>query len=150
MGGQPNIGRDFLQQIESYLAGFGGGNPANGTSSRDSGLSMDGENGFSGGYMGLPNGFPGFPGFPSGFPGFQNSLPGFQNGFPGSPGGFAGSLNGSFNNGNQSSLAANSGFLTGGNLDFSKMAAKVRLCTRDELELGFSVGFELYCYIHQY
>ena len=139
-GGKPNIGPErLLQQIESYLAGFGGGNPANGTSSRDSGLSMDGENGFSGGYPGLPNGFPGFPGFPTGFPGFQNSFPGFQNGFPGSPGGFAGSMSGSFPNGNQNSLAANSGFLTGGNLDFSKMAAMVRLCTGQKLKSGFSV-----------
>jgi len=90
--------------------------------------------------MGLPNGFPGFPGFPSGFPGFQNSLPGFQNGFPGSPGGFAGSLNGSFNNGNQSSLAANSGFLTGGNLDFSKMAAMVKSRQEQQLKDGAYTG----------
>jgi hypothetical protein len=124
------------------LAGFGGGNPPNGTSSRDSGLSMDGENGFSGGYPGYSNGFPGF----SGFPGFQNGFPGFQNGFPGSPGGFAGSMNGSLENGNQSSPAANSGFLSGGNLDFSKMAAMVSFYTRKKC----SILIFPYRYIHQH
>ena len=126
-GGQGNLGPEGVsRQIESYLAGFAGGNPPNGTSSRDSGLSMDGENG---GYPGFANGFPGFTGFPTGFPGFPNGFPGFPNGFPGSPGGFAGSMNGSSENGNQNSAPANSGFLSGGNLDFSKMAAMVRFCT---------------------
>jgi len=103
---------------------------------------MDGENGFSGGYPGYSNGFSGFPGFSNGFPGLQNGFPGFQNGFPGSPGGFAGSMNGSLDNGNPaaSSPAANSGFLSGGNLDFSKMAAMVKSRQEQQLKDGTYSG----------
>ena len=128
-GGQGNIGPEGVsRQIENYLAGLGGANSPNDTSSRDSGLSMDGENAVPGGFPQFPGGFPGFsgfsgfPGFPGlnpGFPGLNPAFAGFQNGFSsptGLPGGFCDPV----------SQAANSGFLSGGNIDFSKMESLVR------------------------
>ena len=96
-------------QIESHLLASLG-HSANGTASRDSGLGLEGE-AFS-----FLSGFPvpgqntnGFPGFPFGFPaqGFAGA---------GDEGGKAGGKLPSF---------MDTGFLSGGNIDFMKMAALV-------------------------
>ena len=97
---------------------------ANGTASRDSGLGMEPpeyEN-----IQNLPPGFPAFPGaFLAGFPGMAN----MSNGFPGFPFGFPAQ---GFAGGEQSSVTGqrsmkDTGFMAGGNIDFIKMAALVRV-----------------------
>ena len=99
--------------IESHLLASLG-HPANGTASRDSGLGLEGE-AFS-----FLSGFPvpgqntnGFPGFPFGFPaqGFAGA-----GGLFGDEGGKGGGKLPSF---------MDTGFLSGGNIDFVKMTALV-------------------------
>ena len=113
----------------SYLNCFVG-NPANGTASRDSGLGLEGE---YGGFQGFPGALlagmmPGLGAMPGGFPGFPFGFPaaGFTGGetLGQSP---AGGTRASFN-------VRDTDFMAGGNIDFIKMAARVRL--------GWSKGFQ--------
>ena len=93
--------------IESHLLASLG-YPANGTASRDSGLGLEGE-AFS-----FLSGFP-VPG--------QNGFPGFPFGFPAQ--GFAGAGDEGGKGGGKLPSFMDTGFLSGGNIDFMKMAALV-------------------------
>merc|ERR1711915_973489 len=78
-------------------------------------------------------GFLGFPGLNPGFPGLNPAFAGFQNGFSsptGLPGGF----------GDPVSQAANSGFLSGGNIDFSKMESLVKRREEQQSKDGVYTG----------
>ena len=80
----------------------------------------------------MTNGFSGFPGFPpaflAGLPGLSNSgFPGFPFGFPAQ--GFAGhgdtDINGRGDKKSKVPTFMDTGFMSGGNIDFMKMATLV-------------------------
>ena len=107
-----------------------GGNSANGTASRDSGLGME---------SGDQNNFS-YANFPAAF------LAGLSNGFPGFPFGFPAQGLGQ-ETGEEARMSSKSkmpsfmdtGFMSGGNIDFMKMAALVRLGERLSKKIRVSI-----------